>query len=66
MFCNGCSFAELCTKQVDQTLLRWHVSHTFAVVLGENQLGLETDCAWATPGSWTELNVPCNEDGANC
>ena len=36
------------------------------VVLGENQLGLEADCTWATPGSWTELNVPCNEDGANC
>jgi cathepsin X len=36
------------------------------VVLGENQLGLEADCAWATPGSWTELNKPCNEDGANC
>jgi cathepsin X len=36
------------------------------VVLGDNQLGLESDCAWATPGSWTELNVPCNEDGENC
>ena len=36
------------------------------VVLGENQLGLEADCAWAKPGKWTELNVPCNEDGANC
>ena len=36
------------------------------VVLGENQLGLEADCAWAKPGTWTELNVPCYEDGGNC
>ena len=31
-----------------------------------NQLGLENDCAWATPNSWTEINKPCNEDGSNC
>ncbi len=36
------------------------------VVLGDNQLGLEADCAWATPGSWTEINFPCFEDGSNC
>ena len=36
------------------------------VVLGENQLGTELSCAWATPGSWTEYNVPCDEDGGNC
>jgi len=36
------------------------------VVLGDNQLGLESNCAWAVPGSWTEVNLPCNEDGSNC
>ena len=36
------------------------------VVLGENQLGLESDCAWAKPATWTEINYPCDEDGANC
>lgn len=36
------------------------------VVLGDNQLGLEADCAWAIPNTWTELNKPCYEDGENC
>ena len=36
------------------------------VVLGDNQLGLEADCAWALPGTWTELNRPCDENGENC
>jgi cathepsin X len=36
------------------------------VTMGGNQLGLEADCAWATPGSWTEINKPCDEDGSNC
>jgi cathepsin X len=36
------------------------------VVLGDNQLGLESNCAWAVPGSWTEVNLPCDEDGSNC
>lgn len=31
-----------------------------------NVLGLEDDCAWATPDSWTEYNKPCYEDGSNC
>ncbi len=31
-----------------------------------NLLGLENDCAWATPKSWTEINKPCFEDGSNC
>ena len=22
--------------------------------------------AWATPGSWTDRNVPCTEDGKTC
>jgi len=33
---------------------------------GNNALGLESMCSWATPGSWTEVNTPCYEDGSNC
>ena len=36
------------------------------LVLGENQLGIERSCAWAIPDSWTETNVPCDENGKNC
>jgi cathepsin X len=36
------------------------------VATGSNLLGLESNCAWATPASWTELNFPCDEDGNNC
>ncbi len=36
------------------------------VVLGENQLGLESDCAWAIPGSWSKINKACDENGENC
>jgi len=34
--------------------------------MGSNILGIEGEVSWATPGSWTERNFPCNEDGANC
>jgi cathepsin X len=44
----------------------WGEMGYIRVVLGTNQLGTEADCAWATPGSWTELNRPCAEDGSNC
>jgi len=36
------------------------------VEMGQNILGIEGEVAWATPGSWTEVNVPCYEDGSNC
>lgn len=36
------------------------------VAMGHNQYGIEADCAWAVPGSWTEHNYPCDEDGGNC
>lgn len=29
-------------------------------------LGIETDVAWATPGTFTVENVPCSEDGSYC
>ena len=34
--------------------------------MGHNILGIESEIAWATPGSWTEKNFPCSEDGKNC
>jgi hypothetical protein len=38
----------------------------FRLKRGENQLGSESDCSWATPGSFTLANFPCYENGANC
>lgn len=38
----------------------------FSIVMGKNSLGIETEVAWATPGSFTVKNFPCNEDGSNC
>ncbi|GFH57436.1 cysteine proteinase [Chaetoceros tenuissimus] len=36
------------------------------VEMGKNLLGIEGEVAWATPGSWTEVNYPCAENGENC
>jgi len=33
---------------------------------GKNALQLESQCAWAVPGSFTTKNFPCNEGGENC
>ena len=52
----------------------WIVRNSWGEYFGEmgymrikmGQLGLEKDCAWATPDTWTELNYPCYEDGSNC
>ena len=34
--------------------------------MGSNELGIESECSWATPGTYTEVNFPCDEDGTNC
>jgi len=44
----------------------WGEMGNFRIVRGENQLGIESNCAWATPASWTETNFGCFEDGSNC
>ena len=45
----------------------WGEMGFFRIQMGENQLGIEAECSWATPANWTELNPhPCNEDGSNC
>jgi len=44
----------------------WGEMGFYRIVRGEGQLGMEDDCAWATPATWTEKNFGCDEDGHNC
>ena len=44
----------------------WGEMGFFRVRMGTNQLGLEEECSWADVGHYTEINVPCGEDGENC
>eukprot|EP00591_Stephanopyxis_turris_P007376 CAMPEP_0195507802 /NCGR_PEP_ID=MMETSP0794_2-20130614/1171_1 /TAXON_ID=515487 /ORGANISM="Stephanopyxis turris, Strain CCMP 815" /LENGTH=332 /DNA_ID=CAMNT_0040634597 /DNA_START=74 /DNA_END=1072 /DNA_ORIENTATION=+ len=36
------------------------------IEMGRNVLGIESEVSWATPGSYTVKNTPCDENGANC
>lgn len=38
----------------------------FRIKAGENILGIEDEIVWATPGQFTTVNYPCNEDGTDC
>jgi len=46
----------------------WGEMGYIRVEKGNNALQLETQCAWAVPKAWTELDnqVRCFEDGTNC
>ena len=44
----------------------WGELSYFRIKMGENQLGIEGSCNWATPAAWTEHNTACFEDGTNC
>lgn len=44
----------------------WGEMGSFRVAMGKNIMGIEDNCAWVTPGGWTEHNYPCYEDGTNC
>jgi len=48
----------------------WGEMGFFRIARGQNLNNIETECAWATPGTFTaapsHLNTPCSEDGANC
>lgn len=44
----------------------WGELGFFRLHMGDNQAAIEEECAWVTPGTWTEDNFPCEEDGAGC
>jgi cathepsin X len=44
----------------------WGEMGFFRLVRGVKALGIEDECSWATPKTWTDANVACFEDGANC
>ena len=44
----------------------WGEMGYFKVLMGSNVIGIETKITWATPGTFTILNYPCFENGANC
>lgn len=44
----------------------WGEMGFFRLATGGNQAGVEDECAWATPGEYTEHNFPCAEDGTGC
>jgi len=44
----------------------WGEMGYFRLMMGDNQLGMESSCAWATPGVYSTNNFPCYEGGENC
>ena len=44
----------------------WGEMGFFRIEMGKNILGIESKIIWATPGTYTEKNYPCFEDGKNC
>merc|ERR1712194_336214 len=44
----------------------WGEMGFIRITMGGNQLGIESVCAWATPGTFTEVNFPCGEGGDGC
>mmetsp|Transcript_20444 Transcript_20444/g.41248 ORF Transcript_20444/g.41248 Transcript_20444/m.41248 type:complete len:352 (-) Transcript_20444:105-1160(-) len=44
----------------------WAENGFAKIAMGKNMLGIEDGVAWATPGTFTTLNVPCSEDGQIC
>ena len=44
----------------------WAELGHFRIALGKNILGIEHKVVWATPGSWTVKNFPCDASGKKC
>lgn len=44
----------------------WGMMGYFKVVRGEDQIGIESACSWATLNSFSTSNYGCYEDGSNC
>jgi cathepsin X len=41
----------------------WGEMSYFRIIMGHNALGIESEIAWATPGTFTIENVPCTTSG---
>lgn len=44
----------------------WGLSGFAFIEMGSNMIGIESDITWATPNTFTVMNYPCFENGANC
>lgn len=44
----------------------WGEMGMFRIETGKNILNIEAENYWVTPGTWTEHNKPCGEDGTGC
>jgi cathepsin X len=44
----------------------WGDMGYFYVAMGENTIGIETSCSWATVKDYTTQNFPCHLNGGNC
>ena len=44
----------------------WGELGFFRIRMGDNQLGIEGDCSYAKPATWTTHNFPCASSGSNC
>ena len=44
----------------------WGELGYFRLALGDNDLGIESMCSWATVDTYSDNNFACYEDGSNC
>ena len=44
----------------------WGEMGFFRLQMGSNLLGIESHVVWATPGTFSTWNFPCDEQGSNC
>mmetsp|Transcript_32712 Transcript_32712/g.50052 ORF Transcript_32712/g.50052 Transcript_32712/m.50052 type:complete len:151 (+) Transcript_32712:338-790(+) len=44
----------------------WGEMGFFRLQMGTNMLSIEANVAWATPGTFSTYNFPCDENGDNC
>ena len=44
----------------------WGEMGFFRIEMGQDILGIESHVVWATPRSWTVVNLPCKKNSGNC